>query len=322
MNYYEHHLGDWAQATAHLSMLETGAYQRLIQWYYAEERQLPLDERAVFRIARASSEQEREAVRAVLADFFELREDGYHQPRCDREIERYREKRDRARNSANMRWQCDRNASASESDANASNPDAKAMLRTQPSHADRNALQSPVSNPQSPEEEEGRTPHTPRKRGAVVERFDPGDVTGLDPEAWVEWVTYRAKRKPAIKPASMRKAAEQMAALGDGQRAAVDHSIANGYQGLIAPKEGANGRRVTRYEQAQTALDAWDRGRRASQPVLAFDGRAVRSSVDGPVRTDPIAAVVDRYWDDDRSGGEARDALADDGRPRSPADAA
>jgi hypothetical protein len=61
----------------------------------------------------------------------------------------------------------------------------------------------------------------------------------LDIGAWSAWVEYRAKRKPAIKAFSMQAAAEELAAFGDQQAAAVRHSKANGYQGLVPPK--ANG---------------------------------------------------------------------------------
>ena len=44
------------------------------------------------KLARAQSKPEREAVAYVLREFFELRDDGHHQDRCDREIARYLEK--------------------------------------------------------------------------------------------------------------------------------------------------------------------------------------------------------------------------------------
>jgi hypothetical protein len=67
----------------------------------------------------------------------------------------------------------------------------------------------------------------------------PEAPAGLDGVAWQKWVEYRKERKPAIKAMSVLAAMREMAALGDGQMAAVEHSIANGWQGLIAPK--ANG---------------------------------------------------------------------------------
>jgi hypothetical protein len=87
--------------------------------------------------------------------------------------------------------------------------------------------------------------------------FDPATVPGLDLGAWLDWLGYRKKRKPAIKPESMQKAAEQMAALGPQQRAAVDHSIANGYQGLIEPNGSgkAHQPQKTKFARAMEDLD-------------------------------------------------------------------
>lgn len=96
MNYYEHHIGDYLKDTAHLSMIEDAAYRRLIDVYYTRETPLPTDRKAVQKLARAQSKEERAAVDYVLDEFFELREDGWHQSRCDEEIEKYREKAPRA----------------------------------------------------------------------------------------------------------------------------------------------------------------------------------------------------------------------------------
>lgn len=86
MNYYEHHIGDYAEATAHLSFIEDAAYSRLIRKYYATEKPLPADIKAVQRLVGARTREERAAVEQVLQEFFDLREDGWHQSRCDVEI--------------------------------------------------------------------------------------------------------------------------------------------------------------------------------------------------------------------------------------------
>lgn len=91
MNYYEHHLADYTQATAHLSMLEDAAYSRMLRWYYANEKPLPIDTKAIERLVRAQSKQEREAVKTVLEEFFVQAEDGWHQDRADNEIARFKE---------------------------------------------------------------------------------------------------------------------------------------------------------------------------------------------------------------------------------------
>jgi uncharacterized protein YdaU (DUF1376 family) len=70
--------------TMHLSMVEDGAYTRLLDWYYANDRKIPNDRR--YAIARASSAQERAAVDAVLHEFF-VEADGQHRnERADSEI--------------------------------------------------------------------------------------------------------------------------------------------------------------------------------------------------------------------------------------------
>jgi len=86
MNFYKHHIGDYAQATAHLSFVEDAAYTRMIRKYYAEERPLPADVKAVQRLVGARTKEEREAVATVLEEFFELHEDGWHNKRCDFEL--------------------------------------------------------------------------------------------------------------------------------------------------------------------------------------------------------------------------------------------
>ena len=89
MNYFELHVGDYEAATAHLSMLEDAVYGRMIRLYYRTEKPLPVDVKKIARLVRAVSKPERDAVESVLADFFELRDDGWHQDRCDKEIARY-----------------------------------------------------------------------------------------------------------------------------------------------------------------------------------------------------------------------------------------
>ncbi|MET3441367.1 uncharacterized protein YdaU (DUF1376 family) [Variovorax paradoxus] len=90
MNYFELHIGDYAEATQHLSILEDGVYTRLLRKYYASEKPLPAEIEKVQRLIVAKSKDEKAAVEAVLSEFFVLRDDGWHQDRCDDEIARYR----------------------------------------------------------------------------------------------------------------------------------------------------------------------------------------------------------------------------------------
>lgn len=88
MIFYKRHIGDYAAATRHLSLLEHGVYNLLLDIYYLSEKPLPVDTRAVQRLVNARSKDEREAVDTLLEEFFEKRDDGWHQARCDKEIHR------------------------------------------------------------------------------------------------------------------------------------------------------------------------------------------------------------------------------------------
>lgn len=94
MNYVELHIGDYDKATAHLTACEDGVYGRLLRRYYDTEAPLPLDLKALQRLVRARSRDEKEAVETVLDEFFQKRDDGWHHPRCDEEIARFQETQD------------------------------------------------------------------------------------------------------------------------------------------------------------------------------------------------------------------------------------
>lgn len=91
MHFYEHHIGDFMRDTAHLTPVEECFYRRALDWYYANEKPLPADIKKVCRAIRAKTKQEISAVETIVAEFFILEDDGYHQSRCDREIEKYSE---------------------------------------------------------------------------------------------------------------------------------------------------------------------------------------------------------------------------------------
>lgn len=94
MNYYKRHLGDFARDTAHLSQGQIGAYNLMLDWYYANERPLPADTQDVYRIARAYSKEETKAVDKVLTDFFRITSDGWEQKRVTEELAKYAKQRD------------------------------------------------------------------------------------------------------------------------------------------------------------------------------------------------------------------------------------
>lgn len=144
MNYYEHHLGDYAKDAAHLSLVEDGAYRRLLDAYYTREQPLPGDVRQCCKLARANTKTERDAVKYVLGEFFDLRPDGYHQNRADVEIARFQAKSEKAKRSAEARWS--NRETHSEGNANAY---TDAMRTHSEGNAPRARPQSPVTSNQA-----------------------------------------------------------------------------------------------------------------------------------------------------------------------------
>lgn len=86
MNYYERHLGDYAKDTAHLTMLEHGAYTLLLDRYYSTEAGIPADQ--AHRVARARTRDEKAAVDTVLGEFFALVDGMWVNGRAQEEIEK------------------------------------------------------------------------------------------------------------------------------------------------------------------------------------------------------------------------------------------
>lgn len=89
MNYYEHHIGDYAQATMHLSFVEDAAYCRLIRKYYATERPLTGDLKQLQRLVGARTKEEKIAVDTILEEFFYFDDGVWRNKRCDEEIAKY-----------------------------------------------------------------------------------------------------------------------------------------------------------------------------------------------------------------------------------------
>jgi uncharacterized protein YdaU (DUF1376 family) len=87
VNYYERYPGDFQRDTGDLTLIEVGAYDRLLDHYYATEQPLSPDQKVIHRIARAMSVEEKKAVKLVISRYFFKGKDGFlHNARADEEI--------------------------------------------------------------------------------------------------------------------------------------------------------------------------------------------------------------------------------------------
>lgn len=234
MNYYEHHLGDYAQATSHLTFVEDAAYSRMLRKYYAEEKPLPADLRAVIRLVGARTDEEREAVDIILKEFFTLEEDGWHNKRADDEIAKFASKRDKAKRSAASRWNAnasDKDANASGNHANASNEYANAMLGNEAEHGKRNAHQTPDTRHQTPE----------KQKPARTAAARPEDVPE---QTWTDWIALRKAKRAPVTETVLKQAREESGKAGLTLARFLEVWCARGSQGLQAewlkPNERGN----------------------------------------------------------------------------------
>lgn len=83
--YYRFFPGDYMRDTADLSMVEDGAYRRLLDHYYSEEN-LSSEPQRLYRICRAFTPEERAAVDFVVGRFFRKENDRLINSRAEREL--------------------------------------------------------------------------------------------------------------------------------------------------------------------------------------------------------------------------------------------
>lgn len=93
--YFRFYPTDFEADTSHLSMIEDGAYNRLLRLCWMTPGcSLPDDEVWIFRRCRARTDEEQEAIRAVLSEFFCCEKQRVFSARLMREFEHASNRRD------------------------------------------------------------------------------------------------------------------------------------------------------------------------------------------------------------------------------------
>ena len=90
MNYYPHHIGDFNNATRHLTRVERSVYRDATELYYDTEKPLSLEIPMLERKLMCKTDEEKEALGDIIAEFFVRTDEGYFHQRCESEIEKYR----------------------------------------------------------------------------------------------------------------------------------------------------------------------------------------------------------------------------------------
>jgi uncharacterized protein YdaU (DUF1376 family) len=240
MNYYSHNIGDYAQATMHLSLVEDAIYTRLLRRYYAEESPIVNDMQKVCRWVGARTEEERQAVEDVLDEFFVL-DDGYwHNKRADAEIAAYQAKSSKASESAAKRWhnkkdaeempkQCERNANA------------------MPSHTEGNANQEPRTNNQETEKQKTKQKTSAAARPASLSVADLV-AYGVDENVAAEFLAVRKRKRSLLTPLALEGIKREADGIGWTLDQTLRKCVERGWQGFEAAwvaEHGHTGRQPT-----------------------------------------------------------------------------
>lgn len=90
MHSYQHNIKTFNSATRHLTRVERSLYRDLIELYYDTEKPLTNCLERLARLVIAHSDEEKNALKYVLTEFFELTGDVYTHSFCDDEIDKFR----------------------------------------------------------------------------------------------------------------------------------------------------------------------------------------------------------------------------------------
>lgn len=213
MNYYERHLGDYAKDTANLSQGQVGAYDLLLDYYYATEAPLPAEKDELYAITRARDSAERKNTDKVLSKFFKLTDEGYVKGRVEEEIARYRAKCEKAAASANKRWgRCER---ISERNANA-------YANALPTHDERICV--------------SHAHHTPDTNKKQKQKIAPSGVNfgEVSPQVVADFTAHRKAMRAPITQTALDGIRREATKAGMSLESALAMSCARGWRGFKA----------------------------------------------------------------------------------------
>lgn len=102
MNFFKLYIGDYQRDTGTLTLAEHGAYMLMLQQFYANEMPLPTG-RELYRLLRADSKQEREAIDRIALLFWRQTPEGLTNDRATEEIAKASAQRETNREIAKTR---------------------------------------------------------------------------------------------------------------------------------------------------------------------------------------------------------------------------
>lgn len=259
---------DYDSKTAHLTMVEDGAYRRLLSHYYRTGKPLPANAEILLRVCRAFDDSEKAAVTAVLAEFFTIESDGYHNKRTDQELLKANQVSEKRRD-------------AGKKGADVTNSKKSANAEILPNHL-----------PTQPQPQLQPHKKTRSKAKAGASAFVLPDW--IDEKVWADFEEMRQKIGKKLTDGARQRIVDKL----DGWRTGghtpdliLGTSIENGWAGVWQPKSlfGGNGNGTNKAEQRQANnLRACDEAKR----MLRMGGGAI-DITRGSSRGEPDASTLD-----------------------------
>lgn len=235
MHFYKRHLGDIAKKTAHLSPLEFGIYNLILDGYYAREQAPTLLEAT--RWARARTPDEKEAVLGVLDEFFVIGDDErYRQPRVDEEVLAYHKKAEKNREIGKLGGRPAKNNPEKTESEPKNNPNGF--------HGNPNGFETVSKN--NPNHKPVTSNQEPDKKHKAPAAADAELFPGVDPQVVADFKAIRKQKRAPVTLTAMqaiqREAEKARMTLDDALRVC----CARGWQGFkaewLAPSQKSNGR--------------------------------------------------------------------------------
>lgn len=177
MNYYPRYPGDYLAKTLDLTMVEDGAYTRLIDWYYSNERPIAHERR--YAVGRATTPVERQAVDSVLAGFFERDGDVWRHDRIDEEISKATPRIEAAKANGSRGGRPKKNPAGNPQGNPAGNPTGSADGNPTGSEDKTQRASSPTPTPETSTEN-----HHQQGSGLVDDDDGPPEAGGMPPTAY------------------------------------------------------------------------------------------------------------------------------------------
>ena len=210
MNYYTHNIGDFAVATQYLTDEELGVYVRLREQYLSAEKPLQCE-----WIALAMRTHCKDAVQNVLSLLFVEKDGAWCSDYLDKIIAEYREKSNKASESARKRWgKAKENQGVFDCDANA--------MRTQ---CDGNANAILTNN---------HKPLNKSNKEKIIKKKTAEKPDGVSEKVWEDFLLTRKEKKAPLTQTALDLIKGEAEKAGIGLNEALSMACARGWQSFKA----------------------------------------------------------------------------------------